>query len=228
MPLGVRLSGPKVCFGQNLGTLLFSVRDPEFIFFLTGAFNNRKFFSGGWIDMTPVEDQWVYSHASRSWSKWNGSLPLSRGESSTARVTLKDGNFFQAVATGFRPPGQYFSALLGFSLKRGWFNVPVLNGSLPPVCDSFLTSLGPRHLLFGGGFGFSNRGWQEYQAPDSLYHIHIGTPQKHGKGCPPCGRKIGLLRCSCKQVAYCSRDHQKQDWPSHRLRCTAIVDKPKK
>ncbi|XP_033330721.2 SET and MYND domain containing, arthropod-specific, member 5 [Megalopta genalis] len=42
-------------------------------------------------------------------------------------------------------------------------------------------------------------------------------------GCPICGDRINAtLRCSgCKQQVYCSKDHQRQDWPNHRSVCQA-------
>ncbi|XP_076651495.1 SET and MYND domain containing, arthropod-specific, member 5 [Halictus rubicundus] len=42
-------------------------------------------------------------------------------------------------------------------------------------------------------------------------------------GCPICGDRINAtLRCSgCNQQVYCSKDHQRQDWPNHRSVCQA-------
>jgi len=39
-----------------------------------------------------------------------------------------------------------------------------------------------------------------------------------------CGEKWAHLRCArCKQVYYCSREHQAADWPRHREACDAAV-----
>lgn len=38
--------------------------------------------------------------------------------------------------------------------------------------------------------------------------------------CAVCDKPEDLMRCArCKQVWYCSRDHQRNDWPSHKLTC---------
>ena len=29
-------------------------------------------------------------------------------------------------------------------------------------------------------------------------------------------------RTACKQVVYCTKEHQKQDWPNHKLSCSPI------
>ena len=40
-------------------------------------------------------------------------------------------------------------------------------------------------------------------------------------GCAVCGRSYPCLRCvRCKQIKYCSRSHQRQDWKQHKHQCT--------
>lgn len=49
--------------------------------------------------------------------------------------------------------------------------------------------------------------------------IHRGVTDK----CVICGGIINLKLCAkCKHVAYCCKDHQKQDWPSHKNSCKKI------
>lgn len=39
-------------------------------------------------------------------------------------------------------------------------------------------------------------------------------------GCAVCGNSDKLLRCSkCRNILYCSRDHQRLDWERHRKPC---------
>ncbi|XP_031847216.1 SET domain-containing protein SmydA-8-like isoform X1 [Nomia melanderi] len=42
-------------------------------------------------------------------------------------------------------------------------------------------------------------------------------------GCPICGDRLNAtLRCSgCRRQVYCSKEHQRQDWPNHRSVCQA-------
>ena len=43
-------------------------------------------------------------------------------------------------------------------------------------------------------------------------------------GLTGCGVKVGKggLCTGCRSVNYCSKEHQRRDWPSHKLKCRAI------
>jgi hypothetical protein len=42
--------------------------------------------------------------------------------------------------------------------------------------------------------------------------------------CAVCGKVEGAQKCGrCKAVSYCSKDHQKEDWKSHKAGCRAPV-----
>ena len=43
-------------------------------------------------------------------------------------------------------------------------------------------------------------------------------------GLPRCGFKVGRggLCTGCRSVNYCSKEHQRRDWPSHKLKCRAL------
>ena len=55
--------------------------------------------------------------------------------------------------------------------------------------------------------------------------MEITLPQP--KSCNTCqAHKDELLRCTrCKDVYYCNVDCQKQDWPSHKLKCSKSSSK---
>jgi hypothetical protein len=40
-----------------------------------------------------------------------------------------------------------------------------------------------------------------------------------GGGCEVCGVASRMLCSCCKSVHYCSKDHQRENWPVHKLRC---------
>ena len=40
--------------------------------------------------------------------------------------------------------------------------------------------------------------------------------------CPICGSQASSKCQSCEQVYYCSREHQKEDWPNHRHECCEL------
>ena len=46
--------------------------------------------------------------------------------------------------------------------------------------------------------------------------------------CGGCGESGCSLKCACKLVYYCGRLCQKKDWPSHKKKCTAALDKKAK
>lgn len=42
--------------------------------------------------------------------------------------------------------------------------------------------------------------------------------------CAVCNISINLMTCSgCKQVAYCSKQHQKDDWKAHKINCANSI-----
>jgi len=42
--------------------------------------------------------------------------------------------------------------------------------------------------------------------------------------CPVCKKTEGLSKCaSCHGVSYCSKDHQKEDWPNHKGPCKSLA-----
>ncbi|KYB26714.1 HIF prolyl hydroxylase [Tribolium castaneum] len=42
--------------------------------------------------------------------------------------------------------------------------------------------------------------------------------------CAVCGTKTNLLRCArCKTRIYCSKEHQRKDWPNHRRECAQLA-----
>ena len=43
-------------------------------------------------------------------------------------------------------------------------------------------------------------------------------------GLPGCGVKVGKggLCTGCGSVNYCSKEHQRRDWPSHKLKCRPV------
>mmetsp|Transcript_11094 Transcript_11094/g.27992 ORF Transcript_11094/g.27992 Transcript_11094/m.27992 type:complete len:97 (+) Transcript_11094:70-360(+) len=37
--------------------------------------------------------------------------------------------------------------------------------------------------------------------------------------------EVDLMRCgACKQTFYCSREHQRSDWPAHKLLCKKLCE----
>lgn len=43
------------------------------------------------------------------------------------------------------------------------------------------------------------------------------------ENCAVCNSTLKLLNCSaCKQIAYCGVEHQKSDWPNHKLICKKL------
>jgi hypothetical protein len=55
---------------------------------------------------------------------------------------------------------------------------------------------------------------------DLLYETAHPCCPARGKGCGVCGRTYPSLKCSrCKEVQYCSREHQKSDWKYHKALC---------
>ena len=43
-------------------------------------------------------------------------------------------------------------------------------------------------------------------------------------GLTGCGVKVGKggLCTGCRSVNYCSKEHQRRDWPSHKLKCRPL------
>jgi WD40 repeat protein len=51
----------------------------------------------------------------------------------------------------------------------------------------------------------------------------VNTPKK---SCAVCGLEGHLLRCSrCKSCWYCTKEHQRDDWPTHKLTCHAQAER---
>jgi hypothetical protein len=48
---------------------------------------------------------------------------------------------------------------------------------------------------------------------------------KDPKLCAKCGVDGCFLKCPCKQVMYCGKKCQKDDWNLHKTNCRAILDK---
>ena len=67
--------------------------------------------------------------------------------------------------------------------------------------------------------------------PDASYHGPAGARPwakvlgSDAAACAVCGRAAalagGLRRCACRGPAYCGKECQRADWPSHRPECTA-------
>ena len=44
-------------------------------------------------------------------------------------------------------------------------------------------------------------------------------------GCQVCGVTENLKQCSkCRQISYCGKEHQIQDWTEHKKTCTSLVN----
>ncbi|KAM4063380.1 MYND finger domain-containing protein [Hirsutella rhossiliensis] len=63
--------------------------------------------------------------------------------------------------------------------------------------------------------------WCEFGATELKYkHSIPKTLVTQRKVCRVCGEMAGARRCSrCLTVAYCSRQHQKEDWKVHKKGC---------
>jgi hypothetical protein len=89
------------------------------------------------------------------------------------------------------------------------------------------TSPGARSFCFVGFRGETGQTvwkWVDIGYSDDLPQLTMLMPTPHYKG-PRCHTNecqvfSALLRCTrCKAVYYCSRAHQKDDWPQHKLVC---------
>jgi hypothetical protein len=55
----------------------------------------------------------------------------------------------------------------------------------------------------------------EIRVVDNYFNVDLS------RQCRVCCKSQNLLRCSrCKQARYCCREHQLEDWPHHKLKCT--------
>ncbi len=112
---------------------------------------------------------------------------------------------------------------------KGLLTSKIKNLPLPRVFHKAVTASNDKMYLFGGKafpmndflLQFGNKD----QVFDDLYSIQFGenkTEEKQPRGwqCYVCHKTDGCKLCSaCKAVAYCSKEHQVEDWKRHKPEC---------
>ncbi|XP_078012441.1 N-lysine methyltransferase SMYD2 isoform X4 [Phascolarctos cinereus] len=82
--------------------------------------------------------------------------------------------------------------------------------------------------FFSPGKGRGLRARQRYGVGDLLFscpaYTYVLTVNERGNHCEYCfARKEGLSKCGrCRQAFYCNVECQKEDWPMHKLECSAM------